>query len=302
MECLYFQLRCSRSFLIILLLSFSALKGSAQIFNQDSLRLISRQFSFTEGPAVNSRGDIYFTDQPNNQIWKYSVDGKLSLFKDNAGRANGLYFDHHGKLLACADEYNELWSVSSNGKVKVLLSNIGGKKLNGPNDLWVDRKGGIYFTDPYYQRDYWTRQKPDIEGQKVYYLPAGKKTKARIVAEDLAKPNGIVGTPDGKYIYVADIQQNKTYRYTVAENGDLSDQTLVINQGSDGMTMDSKGNFYLAGKGVFIYSPSGLLIGHIEVKEPWTANVCFGGKNRTDLFITASNAIYVIPMQVSGVE
>jgi len=292
----------SLPFLITLLMSITTFKSSAQLFSQDSLKLISRQFSFTEGPAVNNRGDVYFTDQPNNQIWKYDINGKLSLFKDKAGRANGLYFDRKGKLLACADEHNEIWSVDKNGKVEVLLEDAGGKKLNGPNDLWADGRGGIYFTDPYYQRDYWTRQKPEIEGQKVYYLPAGKNAQPRVVAEDVTKPNGIVGSPDGKYLYVADIERNKTYRYTIAKNGDLSEQTVIIEQGSDGMTMDNKGNFYLTGKGVFIYSPAGIRIGHIEVKEPWTANVCFGGKNRTDLFITASAAIYTIPMQVAGVE
>lgn len=290
------------SFLFVLFFSLTSLQVSAQLFSQDSLKLVSRQFTFTEGPAVNAKGDVYFTDQPNNQIWKYDTDGKLSLFMNKAGRANGTYFDHHGQLVVCADENNELWSVSKSKKVKVLLSNVDGKKLNGPNDLWIDAKGGIYFTDPYYQRDYWTRKKGEIEGQKVYYLPAGKQAKVRIVAEDVTKPNGIVGSADGKYLYVADIQRNKTYRYTIAENGDLTGQTQIINQGSDGMTIDSKGNFYLTGKGVFIFNPEGVQIGHIEVKEPWTANVCFGGKNRSDLFITASTAVYTIPMQVKGVE
>lgn len=290
------------SFLFVLFFSLTSLQVSAQLFSQDSLKLVSRQFTFTEGPAVNAKGDVYFTDQPNNQIWKYDTDGKLSLFMNKAGRANGTYFDHHGQLVVCADENNELWSVSKSKKVKVLLSNVDGKKLNGPNDLWIDAKGGIYFTDPYYQRDYWTRKKGEIEGQKVYYLPAGKQAKVRIVAEDLTKPNGIVGSADGKYLYVADIQRNKTYRYTIGENGDLTSQTQIINQGSDGMTIDSKGNFYLTGKGVFIFNPEGVQIGHIEVKEPWTANVCFGGKNRSNLFITASTAVYTIPMQVKGVE
>lgn len=290
------------SFLFVLFFSLTSLQVSAQLFSQDSLKLISHQFTFTEGPAVNAKGDVYFTDQPNNQIWKYDTDGKLSLFMNKAGRANGTYFDHHGQLVVCADENNELWSVSKSKKVKVLLSNVDGKKLNGPNDLWVDAKGGIYFTDPYYQRDYWTRKKGEIEGQKVYYLPAGKQARVRVAAEDVTKPNGIVGSADGKYLYVADIQRNKTYRYTIGENGDLTSQTQIINQGSDGMTIDSKGNFYLTGKGVFIFNPEGVQIGHIEVKEPWTANVCFGGKNRSDLFITASTAVYTIPMQVKGVE
>jgi len=288
--------------LFVSLLSLLTLDTNAQLFQQDSLKLISKQFSFTEGPAVNKKGDVYFTDQPNNKIWKFSAEGELSLFKDNAGRSNGLYFDSKGELLSCADEHNELWSISKSGKVKVLLSDVEGRKLNGPNDLWPDSKGGIYFTDPYYQRDYWTRKKPEIEGEKVYYLPAGKGAKVRAVAADFVRPNGIVGSADGKYLYVADRQRNKTYRFTIEANGDLSSQTQIIDEGSDGMTLDNRGNFYLTGKGVSIYSPAGVLIGHIDVKEPWTSNVCFGGKNRTDLFITASTAIYTIPMQVKGVE
>lgn len=287
---------------LLLLCLLMGLDTRAQLFNQDSLKLISRQFSFTEGPAVNKKGDVYFTDQPNNKIWKYSTEGELSLFKDSAGRANGLYFNRRGQLLACADEKNEIWSISNSGKVTVLLSDVDGKKLNGPNDLWADSKGGIYFTDPYYPRDYWTGKKPEIEGQKVYYLPPGKGKKPVIVADDVTKPNGIVGSPDGRHLYVADIERNKTYRYTIEPNGKLSGQQLVIDRGSDGMTVDNEGNIYLTGKGVFIYSPAGVLIGHIEVEEPWTANVCFGGKDRTDLFITASTAIYRLPMRTKGVN
>ncbi|MFU1859381.1 SMP-30/gluconolactonase/LRE family protein [Sphingobacterium sp. NGMCC 1.201703] len=290
------------AFLLIFLFSLKSLEVRAQLFDQDSLKLISRQFAFTEGPAVDKDGNIYFTDQPNNKIWKYNTEGHLSLFKDSAGRANGLYFNHRGQLLACADEKNEIWSISNDGRVTVLLSDVDGKKLNGPNDLWADKKGGIYFTDPYYQRDYWTRKKPEIEGQKVYYLPPGKGKKPIVVADDVAKPNGIVGSPDGKYLYVADRVRNKTYRYIIESNGKLSGQKAVIDQGSDGMTLDNQGNVYLTGKGVSIYSPIGVLIGHIEVKEPWTSNVCFGGKDRADLFITASTAIYCIPMRVKGVE
>jgi len=290
------------NFIIILIFCLAGLDSHAQLFNQDSLRLVSKQFSFTEGPAVNKKGDVYFTDQPNNQIWKYDTDGKLSLFMDNAGRANGLYFARDGKLIACADENNQLWSIATGKKTKVLLNDFEGKKLNGPNDLWIDAKGGIYFTDPYYQRDYWTRQKPEIEAMKVYYLAPGKQSAVKVAADDVTKPNGIVGSADGKYLYVADIQRNKTYRYQVGIDGSLSDQKIIIDKGSDGITIDEKGNLYLTGNGVFIYNPEGKLIGHVLVNEPWTANVCFGGKNRSQLFITASKAIYVLPMQVRGVE
>ncbi|QJW90532.1 SMP-30/gluconolactonase/LRE family protein [Spirosoma taeanense] len=264
-------------------------------------RQISSQFTFTEGPAVDKKGVIYFTDQPNDKIWKFDTDGKLSLFMDKTGRSNGLYFDKKGNLISCADEKDELWSISPKKKVTVLLKNYQGQRLNGPNDLWIDSKGGIYFTDPYYQRDYWDRKKPDIDGQKVYYLPKGKQ-EATLVADDLVQPNGIVGTPDGKFLYVADIRANKTYKYQINADGSLSNRQLFVEQGSDGMTLDEQGNVYLSGRGVTVYDPSGKKITNIPVPSRWVGNLCFGGKDRRTLFITATESVYTLPMQVRGVE
>jgi gluconolactonase len=265
------------------------------------LKQVSKQFSFTEGPAVDKKGNIFFTDQPNDKIWKYNINGKLSLFMDSTGRSNGLYFDKNGDLIACADEKNQLWSITPQKKVTVLLKEFQGHRLNGPNDLWIDPGGGIYFTDPYYQRDYWERKNPEIDGQKVYYLPKGNR-EAIIVDAELMQPNGIVGTADGKLLYVADIQADKTYRYKISPDGSLTNRTLFINQGSDGMTLDNKGNLYLTGKGVTVYNNEGQKLGNIPVPSGWTANVCFGGKNLDILFITASESIYTLQMQVKGVE
>lgn len=181
-------------------------------------QLISKQFMFTEGPAADSKGNVYFTDQPDNKIWKYSTEGKLTPFAEHAGRSNGMYFDKKGNLLTCADEQNEVWRFTADGqKEGVLLKDINGRQFNGPNDLWIDAKGGIYFTDPYYQRAYWTRKQPDLDGEKVYYLPPGK-TQAIIANDQLQKPNGIAGTTDGKYLYVSDIKANKTYKFTIGAN------------------------------------------------------------------------------------
>ena len=266
-----------------------------------TLQRVSDQFKFTEGPAVDKAGAVYFTDQPNDKIWKYDADGKLSLFMDKTGRSNGMYFDRKGNLITCADEKNELWSISPKGKITVLLTDFQGHRLNGPNDLWIDPKGGIYFTDPYYQRDYWDRKKPDIDGEKVYYLPKGKK-EAILVDGDLKQPNGIVGTADGKHLYVADIRDNKTYKYQIQPDGTLTNRQLYVSQGSDGMTLDNKGNLYLTGKGVTVYNPAGEKIEFIPVPSRWVGNICFGGKDRSTLFITASEAVYTLPMQVKGAE
>lgn len=268
----------------------------------EKLQLISSQFAFTEGPATDKNGNVFFTDQPNNTIWKYSTNGKLTLFMDRAGRSNGMYFDDAGNLVSCADEHNQLWSIAPDKKVTILVDNWAGKALNGPNDLWIDRStGGLYFTDPYYQREYWTRKSPEIKGMKVYYLATGTKEPV-VVSDLLKKPNGIAGTPDGKYLFVADIDGNKTYRFTRTDNGLLTNPQVFIDQGSDGMTIDSNGNLYLTGKGVTVYNAAGFKIAHIDIPEPWTANVCFCGKKRNYLFITASKAIYVLKTNATGVE
>lgn len=264
-------------------------------------KMISNQFSFTEGASVDKKGNVFFTDQPNNRIWEYDVNGKLSLWMENTERSNGTYFDSKGNLISCADEHDKLISINPKKKIKVLVSNFEGHMLNGPNDVWVAPNGDIYFTDPYYQRDYWERKKPDLASQDVYHLPKGSNKPIDMVS-DLKQPNGIVGTPNGKYLYVADIQANKTYKYVIAPDGKLTDKQLVFEQGSDGMTLDERGNIYVTGKGVTVYNPSGVKIAHIDIPEPWTANLCFGGKNKDDLFITASKAIYILHMKVKGVE
>jgi len=258
-------------------------------------------FEFTEGPAVDAVGNVFFTDQPKDRILKWSVDGKLSTFLQPSGRSNGLYFDKKGNLLACADENNQLWSIDPAGKVTVLVKDYKGKLLNGPNDLWVRPDGGIYFTDPFYTRPYWKRGPMEQEGQCVYYLSSDYKTLVR-VADDLAQPNGIIGTPDGKKLYVADIGAKKTYVFDINDDGTLSNKKLFCEMGSDGMTIDNEGNVYLTGRGVAVFDRDGKKIEQIDVGEPWTANVCFGGEGRKTLFITASKGLYAIRMRVTGVN
>jgi gluconolactonase len=262
-----------------------------------SLYCVSNRFEFTEGPATDSAGNVFFTDQPNNEIWKYT-DGKLSLFLKNAGRSNGTYFDKQGNLVTCADEHHELWSIAPNGKITVLLKPGEGLVLNGPNDLWIDPHGGIYFTDPFYARSYQTNQSPENPSQNVYYFRLGKAPV--VVCEDLKKPNGIIGTPDGKYLYVSDIAAGKTYRYNIRSNGHIDNKTVFVEQGSDGMTLDEQGNVYLTGKGVTIYNAAGKQVKHINVPEEWTGNVTFGGRERNLLFITASHGVYTLKMNVKG--
>lgn len=266
-----------------------------------TLQQVADGHEFTEGPAVDSAGNVFFTDQPNNRIMKWSTDGTLTVYMEQAGRANGLYFDPQGNLVACADRHNQLWQISPDKKIMVLVNDFEGKRLNGPNDLWIDAQGGIYFTDPFYQRDYWEHTEPEQEGEWVYYLAPDKETVIPIIT-DLVKPNGIVGTPDGKQLYVADIGDKKTYVYTIQQDGSLSDKTLFVKMGSDGMTLDDQGNVYLTGEGVTVFNKKGKKIEHIGVDEDWTANVCFGGKGQNKLFITAMKSLYTLDTKVKGVR
>lgn len=262
---------------------------------------LAGDFKFTEGPASDAAGNVYFTDQPNDRIMVWTVEGKLETFLQPCGRSNGLCFDGKGRLIACADEKNELWAIDVKTKEhKVLVSDYQGKLLNAPNDVWVRPDGGIYFTDPWYKRDYWKRGPQEQDGHHVYFLPAGGKELFR-VTHDLTQPNGIIGTPDGKTLYVSDIDAKKTYAYDVQPDGMLVNKRLLCEAGSDGMTIDEEGNVYVTNAaGVTVFDKSGKQIDNIPTGEKWTANVCFGGKDKQTLFITASKGLYAVRTRVKG--
>jgi gluconolactonase len=291
-------------FLIATALTANAQSSENSIIAQGAkVEKLADGFSFTEGPAVDKKGNVYFTDQPNDRIWIWSVSNSLSLFAEQQGRANGLYFDRKGRLISCSDGENRMWSIDVKSKEHtVLISSYQGKLLNGPNDLWVHPAGGIYFTDPLYARNYWTHRSPEMQqnGQHLYYLSPDRQSIIRVDSL-LKQPNGIIGSPDGKRLYVADIADRKTYRYTILPDGSLSERSLFCSMGSDGMTMDEKGNVYLTGRGVTVFNPQGEQIEQIAVDARWTANVCFGGKDMKTLFITASEYLYALRMNVKGV-
>lgn len=285
----------------LLLAALAALASDTNLIAPGArLEKLAGDFVFTEGPAADGRGNIFFTDQPNDRILKWSIDDQLSIFLQPSGRANGLCFDAAGNLWICADAKNELWRLPPDGKPVVVLRDYEGKRFNGPNDLWISSNGDIYFTDPYYQRKYWDRGGKEM-AECVYYLKRGAGPARRVIG-DLQQPNGLIGTPDGRTLYVADIAAKTTYRYQIEASGDLSGKRLFCREGSDGMTLDDRGNVYLTGKGVMVYAPSGDKIKQIDVPEPWVGNVCFGGPDGRSLFITASKGLYRLRMAVRGVN
>lgn len=264
-----------------------------------ALEKLAGDFKFTEGPTCDAAGNVFFTDQPNNRILKWGVAGQLATFLQPSGRANGMCFDACGNLIACADETNALWSIAPDGQITVLLTNYAGAKLNGPNDVWVAPDGAMFFTDPYYQRPWWPHKTKPQEQECVYRLAPDRRSLTRVAA-DLVRPNGIIGTPDGKRLFVADIGAKRTYAYDIRPDGALTNKTLFCELGSDGMTLDAEGNLYLTGKGVTVFDRTGKQLETIEVPEKWTANVSFGGADHQTLFITASKSLYSIRLRVKG--
>ncbi len=267
-------------------------------------------FSFTEGPTSDDAGNVYFVDQPNNSILKWAVDGagggKLSVWMKPSGYSNGMCFDGAGNLIACADGRNELWSIAPDKTVTVLVRGFEGKLLNGPNDVWVRPDGGMYITDPHYKRPWWPSSRPagvqtKVEGRAVegvYYLSPDRKTLTRVI-DDFEKPNGLIGTPDGKVLYASDIQGGKTFSYTIHADGSLGDKKLFNTFGSDGMTIDSEGNIYITCNGaVQICSRAGELLDTIPVPA---ANCCFGGADGRTLFLTARGSFYSLRMKTHRV-
>src|SRR5690606_13861224 len=227
----------------------------------------------------------------------------LQRFSDVSGLSNGQNVYKQDGVMTYVDMNNNLWRFDSDGEAEILLENYENNRLNGPNDLWIRPDGKIYFTDPLYARDYWTRD-PAMQqsGQYIYFFDPESQESLKVVDMEYVRPNGIVGNPEKNLLYVADIGDSKIYAYRMKRNGTLKKKKIFTDMGSDGMTIDDCGNIYLTGKGVTIFNPDGEKIGHIPVDEGWTANVCFGGKNRDILFITASTGLYSLKMNVKGMK
>jgi gluconolactonase len=283
----------------VCLASFSSLAAETVVAPGAKLQKLAGDFAFTEGPTCDPHGNLFFVDQPNDRIMEWSADGKLSTFLQPSGYANGMMFDAHGNLIACADGHNQLWSIAPDKTVTVIVTNFAGKYLNGPNDVWIAPNGAMYLTDPFYQRTWWDHTTMALTNEEVFYLSPDRKIFQR-VTDDLKKPNGITGTPDGKTLFVSDIRAGKTWRYDLQPDGSLANKTLFCALGSDGMTIDAEGNLYLTGHGVTVFDQAGKQIDHLDVPEKWSANVCFGGKDHQTLFITASESLYAIELRVKG--
>ncbi|NJD60990.1 MAG: hypothetical protein C3F13_16085 [Anaerolineales bacterium] len=250
-------------------------------------------YQFAEGPATDQNGNVYFSDIGAGMIYKWSLVGNVTFFLDGLNGPNGLAFDGSGNLIVCEGGNGRVISINPNGQITVLTDMYNGLRFNEPNDLWIDPQGGIYFTDPAYQS-------PVVqEGEDVYYLSPDYSKVMRVIS-DMVKPNGIVGTDDGKTLYVADYGAGQTFAYDINGDSTLSTKRLFVSTGSDGMTLDEYGNVYLTTPNqVQIYDASGVHLKDIPTPENPT-NVTFVGEDNQTLFITARTAVYTVHMSENG--
>ena len=301
------RLLCLKAFTataLCIIIFATVVRGQELIAPAGPVELLKGQFAFTEGPATDPSGNVYFSDIPNATIHRVTSEGNFEVFTDDSKYTNGMICTADGRLLGCQMDGAVVQYDLKTGEVaKVLADSYQGKRFNAPNDLIIDSTGGIYFTDPLYRAP-----EPLPQGVQAVYYIAENGTVSR-VTDGISAPNGIALSPDESKLYVIPSMQAKMLVYEVIEPGKLGDQDVftILRQphgksatGGDGMVVDVEGNLYVTTElGIQIFSPMGAAIGLVEVPEQ-PANVTFSGVDRKTLFITARTGVYTAPMSIAG--
>lgn len=278
---------------LTLTLACSAPFTRAGVFEPGAVPIkLTGGFVFTEGPAADTLGNVYFTDKPRTNIWKWSDSSGLTLWCTNSGGANGLYYWTNNCLYACEEFLHRVTRFDAIGQRMVLASNYLGKAFNTPNDLWVSPVGSLYFTDPYWP---WNSSPQGVCA--VYWLAPDSDTPVRVIT-DLLQPNGVIGTPDLKRLYVADDAGKTTYVYTILADGMVTNRRVFAPIQCDGVTLDDAGNVYLtdwAGtrSHVVVYDEDGRFVEEVRIPED-PQNVTRGGADGRTLYVTARTSLYAV--------
>jgi gluconolactonase len=262
-------------------------------------QLLQEAFKFSEGPVGTADGALYFSDIRANRTYLLETGGKISVAREQTNGANGLALTKDGDLLAAEGDGKRISRMSRDGKVTTVTE---GKPLLAPNDLIVDAKGGIYFTDP--------GPRPVVPGRvvHVYYLPPGAK-EPLVIDDKIARPNGLTLTQDGKTLIVDDTLGNTVFAYDVHADGTVANKRafaelrdIPVGQESvaDGLALDREGRLYITTvKGVQVFDAGGQYLGTIAVaRQP--ANVAFAGPDKRTLYITAREGLYRLEMLAQG--
>jgi gluconolactonase len=290
---------------------FTARVGNAAI------ERIATGFRWAEGPVYFADGGyLLWSDIPNNRIMRWlESDGHVSVFREPSHHANGNTRDREGRLITCEHDSRRVTRTEPDGRVTILMDQYQGRKLNGPNDIVVASDGAIWFTDPGYGIDGpYEGHAAEAELPRNVYRFDPATGQATVVADDFTRPNGIAFSPDEKRLYIVDTGishggPSHIRVFDVAGNGLAHGRVFAENFApgmSDGMRTDIDGNVWCsmgwgdpAEDGVRCYAPDGDMIGHVHLPEG-CANLCFGGKKRHRLFMTASTSVYSLHLNTAG--
>jgi gluconolactonase len=271
--------------------------------NNTKLEKLSGGFEFIEGPVWDKRGFLLFSDIGANTIYKWTPGGQISIFRHPAGHSNGNTLDLEGRLIT-AEHDRRLVRTENDGKLTVLAERYENKRLNSPNDVVTKSDGSIYFTDPPYGIG---KDKEELGFYGVYQLSADRTL--RLLTQEMVRPNGLAFSPDEKKLYVSDSEKQHILIFQVKPDGTLDNgQVFAQLPGStdkgvpDGMKVDVQGNVYCSGSGgIWVFSPNAQLLSKIIVPDVVT-NLAWGDKDYKTLYITASNSLYKIHLNIAGIQ
>lgn len=290
--------------------------GGLIIGNTPLLKIDSGNL-WAEGPAWSSVGHyLLWSDIPANTQRRWlAEDGHVSQFRKPSGKSNGNTFDYQGRQVSCQHLHRRVVRYEHDGSETILADSYNGKPLNAPNDVVVHpQDGAIWFTDPGYGLNWYEGQPGDLELKEAIYRIDAQSGKMTLVSDDVAKPNGLCFSADYKKLYVADSSAGEINVWNIDNDRRLTGGKLFASarmQGidggaADGIRADVKGNIWAgcgwAGEGydgVHVFAPDGERIGIIELPEI-CSNLCFGGKNRNILFMTASQSVYSMYVNTQG--
>lgn len=283
---------------------------------------IATTVAFTEGPVVDRDGNVYFTELVFQRIMKLTPQGVLTVFRERSNNANGMLIDPQGRLIACEGAASQRMGVPQTfvpqitrtdlrtGRIEVLADNYQGKPFVGPNDVTIDSKGRLYFTD--------------LAGGAVYRIDGPGQLARILVTPEIQRPNGIQISPDDRTLYLVEANgaqggARMIRAYDLRPDGTVANMRVHYNfypgRSADGMSIDSQGNLYASAgmgqlrgtsetldtkTGIYVISPQGALMKFIPIAEDYITNNAFGGPDMKTLYVTAGKTVYKLRTDIAG--
>jgi gluconolactonase len=263
------------------------------LFGQEAVQYVTEKiaagYRFTEGPAWSKDGFLIFSDTSKDQLLKWVPGRQAEVFREHANGPSGNAFDAEGRLYTCETRARRITRTDKKGAIEVVAERWEGKRLNAPAGIVVSKSGHVYFTDPAfgYQSDH-----RELDFYGVYHIPP--KGPMEIVARPVGRPHGIALSPNGRTLYVSNADEHNIRAYDLGRNGEASNERILVSNIAGvpgGIAVDEKGNLYIAGKGISIYTPQGRLVQTIEMQDQASNCAVFEG-SMNNIFVTSRGTVY----------